>query len=96
MRNIILITTISLLIGGCATATSSGAQRIGENLYTITASMDGVTFASEENSAKTRTKALKEASDFCSSKGGGYANVVKEEVSKGSTATAIVYFNCKQ
>jgi len=96
MKNLIAIITIFMLVGGCATVTSSGVQRMGENIYTITVSMDGLKLAGSENSSKTRTKALKDANNYCSTKSGGYANILKEEISKSETATAILYFNCKQ
>jgi uncharacterized protein YceK len=83
-----------MLISGCASPVSSNVHQVGENLYTTSANMDGVKLNNEENSAKTRSKALETATKYCvNEKQSKYASIVKEDVSKGPTATAVIFFN---
>lgn len=96
MKGAKLITVICLSISGCATVTSSGVQRIGQDIYTVTTSMSGIKISGEENSAKTRTKALSDANAFCVSHGASYAAVAKEDIARNETATAVIYFKCEK
>ena len=96
MRHIKLVIVICLAISGCATVASSGVQRIGQDMYTVTTSMNGLKLAGEENSAKTRTKALSDANAFCANQGGSYAAVTKEDIVRNETATAVIYFKCEK
>lgn len=58
--------------------------------------MSGLKVNGEENSAKTRTKALSDANAFCASQGGSYAAVTKEDIARNETATAVIYFKCEK
>ena len=95
MKKYMFLIATCLIIVGCATATSSNVQRVGDDIYTITTYMDGLKDLDQENSAKTRIKGLEVANSFCSKLNGKYVDLVKENISKDATATAIIYFRCK-
>mgnify|MGYP006939817749 FL=1 len=85
-----------MLISGCASPVTSSVQQVGENLYTMSANMDGIKLNNEENSAKTRATALETATNYCiDTQQTNYASIVKENISQGPTATAVIFFNCK-
>lgn len=88
---------IPLLIAGCnSTPVPSTVQQVGENQYTVSASMEGVKFDNEENSSFTRGKALEVANTYCKDRGSAYAELLRENISKGPVATSIIYFSCNK
>lgn len=92
MQRILISLSFLSVLAACSSVNSSGAQRIGENEYTVTASSTGI----GEQSVQARTRALEDANSFCSKFNGGYAEVYNEELKKGEYASAIIYFRCKK
>jgi len=96
MKNLSFILALSIAVSACATVKSSGVQQIGQDSYTVTVSYEGLKFAGEDNSAKTRAKAINDANEFCRARGDSYADINKENVVRSETATALIYFRCSQ
>lgn len=90
-----LIILAGLFLSGCASVSSSGAQRVGQDEYTITARAGGMVLSGSENSGQARTKAISDANAFCAALG-GYADVHRENIQRGEYATVIIHFRCKQ
>lgn len=86
---------IVFLVSGCV-ATSSGIQRVGENRFTVSAQMSPFVLSGTENSGITRAKAIDDANAYCISRGAEYAEVTDERISRGESATTIIYFHCSQ
>lgn len=93
MKKLLTLFLLPISLFGCATATSSGVESAGKDLYTITVYMEGMKWAGEDNSGKTRTKAIKDASQHCR-KTGKQASIVKENISRNEAGTAVIYFKC--
>lgn len=91
----IFLAAVALTVGGCA-ATSSGIQRVGENTYTVSTQMSPFVLSGTENSGITRAKAIDDANAFCISKGKEYAEITDEMISRGESATTIIYFRCPE
>ena len=84
-----------LFFSGCASVSSSGAQRVGHDEYTITTRAGGFVISGSENSGQARTKAISDANTFCAARD-GYADVYGEDIQRGAYATVIIHFRCKQ
>jgi len=91
----VFLVAVFLLIGGCA-ATSSGVQRVGENRFTISTQMTPFVLSGTENSGITRAKAIDDANAYCISHGAKYAEITDERISRGESATTIIYFHCSK
>jgi hypothetical protein len=85
-----------LLTAACAapTVASSGIQRSGRDSYTVYVAMKGAVSGNEDNSGKTRARALSDANAFCTKQGLGQAYIIQEQVIKDKTAGIVINFSC--